>query len=62
MNKQVRYSAVPVGATFIYKYSSFIKSSMGRARFSISGTPNFKRFKKHEIVEWVNAPTDQIGR
>lgn len=55
MNQPTRFSAVPVGETFEFKNSTFVKSSVGRARYSISKGANFKSFKKHVIVNWLNA-------
>jgi len=62
MNQLTRYSAVPIGETFEYKNTTFVKSSMGRARYSISKAPNFKSFKKNVIVNWVNAWETQLSK
>jgi len=60
MNKLVPYSSVPLGETFEYKNSTFIKGNLGRSRYSISGKPVYERFKKHEKVTWINAWSNNV--
>ena len=57
---KIRYSAIPVGETFVdlRDASQFIKSSVGRAKF-FKGR-GFRTFKKHQIVDWVNAWPTQV--
>jgi len=61
MNQLTKFSAVPVGETFEYKNSTFVKCSVGRGRYSISKAPNFKSFRKHQTVTWINAWDDQLA-
>ena len=62
MDKQVRYSVVPVGQQFRYKNEIYTKSSCGRAIHYYDSKVVTIRVKKHDEVTWVNAPLDQLGR
>lgn len=55
MDKKIRYSSIPVGQTFRYKETLYIKSSCGRAIQYYDGVRTAICVKKHEIVEWINA-------
>ena len=55
MDKQIQYSAIPVGQTFRYKETLYTKSSCDRAMRYYDNKPTFIRIKKHEVVTWVNA-------
>jgi hypothetical protein len=60
MDKPTRYSAIPVGQTFRYKKVLYLKSSCGRAIRYYDNKQIVIRVKKHEIVEWVNAWSNNI--
>jgi hypothetical protein len=60
MDKKTRYSAIPVGQTFRYKDTLYIKSSCGRAIQYYDGVRTTIRVKKHEVVEWINAWANQL--
>lgn len=51
MNKQSRFSAVPVGEKFEYNGETYIRFSYFRGKKSDG---SFKHFKKHQLVEWIN--------
>jgi hypothetical protein len=62
MDKLINFSAVPVGERFIdpKTQNNYIKSSVGRATLIPSKNIQFKFFKKHYKVEWVNPWPNQL--
>lgn len=60
MDKQIQYSAIPVGQTFRYKETLYVKSSCNRAMRYYDSKQSFIRIKKHEVVTWINAWPNQL--
>lgn len=54
MNKDVRFSEVPVGNTFEYKGKIYTRFSNFRGKQTINGELIFTRFPKHRMVMWLN--------
>ena len=56
MNKDVRFSSVPVGEKIEYKGEIYTRFTHYRGK---SNDNTFLRFPKHRIVTWINAwPTN----
>lgn len=55
MNKDTRFSAIPVGGEFEYKGQVYSRFTYFRGKQVVDGKPVYTRFKKHKIVTWINA-------
>jgi hypothetical protein len=55
MNKDVRFSEVPVGNNFEYKGKIYTRFTGFRGKQMINGELTFTRFPKHRMVMWLNA-------
>ena len=62
MNKLTIFSAIPVGQEFKYKDKTYTRFTYFRGKQIVDGKIVYTRFPKHRIVNWINAPLDQIGQ
>ena len=62
MNKECKYSVVPVGHKFEYNGKTYIRASHFRGYQVINGLNVFTTFPKHRIVNWLNAYPTQLEK
>lgn len=60
MNREARFSEVPVGDEFEYNGQVYTRHSCGRARQLINKKVVYTWFPKHRIVLWMNAYPNNI--
>lgn len=55
MNEKIKFSAIPVGQQFEYKGQIYTKYTHERGKQIVNKQQVFTKFKKHQIVTWINA-------
>ena len=60
MNRDTRFSAVPVGEEIEYKGIHYTRFTYERGMHYVDGKIAFKHIPKHDVVTWINAYPTQL--